>query len=202
MSKGRTSTASPSAPILSPPCWPRAKLRLDVMATSTATPPRACCASKSSSVGPMATSFPRTTFSRSTAEYAKQIASRTCPLPALPRLMTGAWRMPINEHAPASETTPPVPPYWFDGMTGGEMPPGIAAAAALDDFADALSNAPRWLLETGCGGAITLRVCAHRQGERLEFLAELAGECAQLVLEPHALGWLSIAAVCGDQEAF
>ena len=110
--------------------------------------------------------------------------------------------MPINEHAPASETSPPVPPSWFDGMTGEEPPPRIAAAAALDDFADVLSNAPRWLLETGCGGAITLRVCAHRQGERLEVLAELAGECAQIALEPHVSGWLSIAAVCSGQEVF
>ncbi|MDK8874226.1 hypothetical protein [Paracoccus sp. SSJ] len=87
-------------------------------------------------------------------------------------------------------------------MTGGETPPGIAAAAALDDFADALGNAPRWLLETGGGGATTLRICAHRQGERLEILAELAGGPVQIVLEPHASGWLSIAAVCSGQEVF
>lgn len=110
--------------------------------------------------------------------------------------------MPINEHASASESSPPVPPSWFEGLTGGEMPPRIAATAALDDFADALGNAPRWLLETGSGGAITLRVSSHRQRERLEFLVELAGECAQLVLEPHASGWLSIAAMCSDQEVF
>lgn len=110
--------------------------------------------------------------------------------------------MPASEHAPASESSPPVPPCWFDGMTGGEMPPGIAAAAALDDFADVLSNSPHWLLETGCCGAITLRVCSHRHGERLEFLVELAGECAQLVLEPHASGWLSIATMCSGQEVF
>jgi hypothetical protein len=110
--------------------------------------------------------------------------------------------MPVSEHAPASETSSPVPPYWFDGMTGGEMPPGIAAAAALDDFADALGNTLHWLLETGCGGAIRLRVCTHRQGQRLEILAELAGEPAQIVLEPHVSGWLSIAAMCGGQEVF
>src|SRR5690606_39532292 len=109
------------------------------------------------------------------------------------------WRpMPIDGCKPGDGSSPPVPPYWFDGMTGGETPPRVAAAAALDDFADALSNAPRWLLETGCGGAITLRVCSHRQGEGLEILAELAGEPVQIVLEPHASGWLSIAAVCGE----
>lgn len=110
--------------------------------------------------------------------------------------------MPIDGCKPGDGSSPPVPPYWFDGMTGGETPPRVAAAAALDDFADALSNAPRWLLETGCGGAITLRVCSHRQGEGLEILAELAGEHAQIVLEPHVSGWLSIAAVCGGQEVF
>ena len=109
--------------------------------------------------------------------------------------------MPVNEHAPAKATPPPVPPSWFDGMIGGETPPRIAAAA-LDDFADALSNAPHWLLETGCGGAITLRVCSHRQGERLEIAAELAGEPVQIVLEPHVSGWLSIAAMCIGQEVF
>lgn len=110
--------------------------------------------------------------------------------------------MPIGGCKPGDGSSPQVPPYWFDGMTGGETPPRIAAAAALDDFADALSNAPRWLLETGCGGAITLRVCAHRQGERLEILVELAGEPVQIVLEPHVSGWLSIAAVCSGQEVF
>lgn len=110
--------------------------------------------------------------------------------------------MPISEPTSASETSPPVPPSWFEGLTGGEMPLRIAAAAALDDFADALSNAPRWLPETGSGGAITLRVCSHRQGERLEILVEWAGERAQIVLEPHASDWLSIAAVCRGQEVF
>lgn len=110
--------------------------------------------------------------------------------------------MPASEHAPASETSPLVPPSWFDGMTGGETPPGIAAAAALDGFADGLGNAPHWLLETGGGGAITLHVSSHRHGKRLEILAELAGEPAQIVLEPHVSGWLSIAAVCGGQEVF
>src|SRR5690606_22175682 len=78
------------------------------------------------------------------------------------------WKpVAIGGCKPGDRSPPPVPPYWFDGMTGGETPPRIAAAAALDDFADALGNAPRWLLETGCGGATTLRICAHRQGERL-----------------------------------
>src|SRR5690606_37401847 len=110
--------------------------------------------------------------------------------------------MSIGGCKPGDRSSPPVPPYWFDGMTGGEMPSGIAAAAALDDFADGLGNSLHWLLETGCGGAITLRVCAHRQGQRLEILAELAGEPVQIVLEPHVSGWLSIAAVCSGQEVF
>src|SRR5690606_21116860 len=74
------------------------------------------------------------------------------------------WKpVAIGGCKPGDRSPPPVPPYWFDGMTGGETPPRIAAAAALDGFADALGNAPRWLLETGGGGATTLRICARSE---------------------------------------
>src|SRR5690606_11387088 len=69
------------------------------------------------------------------------------------------WKpVAIGGCKPGDRSPPPVPPYWFDGMTGGETPPGIAAAAALDGFADALGNAPHWLLETRCSAS-----SRHRQ---------------------------------------
>ncbi len=114
----------------------------------------------------------------------------------------GARRTPMNERAPESGRLPAVPPFWFDGLTGGEMLLSVAAAAVLDDFADALRRAPCWVLETGSGGIVTPRVCSHRRGERLEVLAELAGESMEIVLEPDASGWLSIAATCRGQEVF
>lgn len=39
-------------------------------------------------------------------------------------------------------------------------------------------------------------------GERLEILAELVSECAQIAFEPHVSGWLSIAAMYCGQEVF
>lgn len=109
----------------------------------------------------------------------------------------------MSERGPgaAREGPPAVPPSWFDGLTGG-IPPAAAAAAALDRFADALRLAPRWMLETGSGGGVTLRVRSHCRGKRLEFLAERAGETVEIALEPDPSGWLSIAATYRGRAVF
>lgn len=84
--------------------------------------------------------------------------------------------MPVDDHVPEIGPSPAVPPSWFDRLTGGEMPPSVAAAAALDDFAVDLSLAPRWMLETGSGGRLALNVRSHRPGEHLDVLVEYAGD--------------------------
>lgn len=96
----------------------------------------------------------------------------------------------------------PMPPSWFDGLTGGEMPPEVAAALALDDFAGTLRLAPRWKLETGPGGILTASIRIHRAGRRLDILLELAGENLEIALEPDPSGWLSITARGGVGEIF
>ncbi|WP_366655506.1 hypothetical protein [Fodinicurvata sp. EGI_FJ10296] len=93
-------------------------------------------------------------------------------------------------------------PSWSDGLTGGEMPSEVGAAAALDDFASTLRLAPRWVLETGTGGILGLRIHTQVRGEHLEIVADLAGTNIGITLEPDPSGWLSIGASRRQQEIF